>query len=350
MCITKFTILGITEGGNAACVQNNATSFRRPVLPILFDVQSHSRQKPTERRAGQLEVKLLILDSFTWSADAGTKVAAGDETNAGPHCRSTGPMEGPVRQPTPFTWPVSADGPAIHDLILSSGDTCIGLINSLDYAIAHRYLDDAASTDSACSSLYRNEDALCGRTGSGSSQLTTPRLPAAGRLPIMRRRRGAGQPPPSRAILQWSAGRSGEAGGFAPVSLVAISLYIAATLHGGRLPPTFAQRPQIALPDGPDALRRLCWKPCNWRTDLCRSFIFFSTFCTKYFQFGSGVNRLYRYQTAQYGDLVLPLLVPSNTAALKQRPGSSRPVTGWSVPVRRFPFAGSHDRLPAVAR
>ena len=49
-----------------------------------------------------------------------------------------------------------------RDLILSGGDTCVGLINSL----IHRYLDDAASTDAiseklrqACPSLCRNEDA-----------------------------------------------------------------------------------------------------------------------------------------------------------------------------------------------
>ena len=51
-----------------------------------------------------------------------------------------------------------------RDLILSGGDTCIGLT----YALIHRYLDDAASTDAisdklrqVCPSLYRNEDALC---------------------------------------------------------------------------------------------------------------------------------------------------------------------------------------------
>ena len=49
-----------------------------------------------------------------------------------------------------------------RDLILSGGDTCVGLINSL----IHRYLDDAASTDDiseklrqVCPSLCRNEDA-----------------------------------------------------------------------------------------------------------------------------------------------------------------------------------------------
>ena len=49
-----------------------------------------------------------------------------------------------------------------RDLVLSGGDTCVGLIKSL----SHRYQDDAASTNAiskklrqVCPSLYRNEDA-----------------------------------------------------------------------------------------------------------------------------------------------------------------------------------------------
>lgn len=59
---------------------------------------------------------------------------------------------------------MSLNSTLFRDLILSGGETCTGLINTL----IHRYLDDAASTDAisdklrqVCPSLYRNEDALC---------------------------------------------------------------------------------------------------------------------------------------------------------------------------------------------